>query len=203
MAVRSYNPAMVLLQPNPYVICPHCRRLTFLDCKSSPCLLGKPFERELVECSGCQQTQTYGPEDVLPVIPPRDVNERWSYGKHSNHYSVYLIMNTRNGMIYIGMTTQCLSDRKSLHESSCRRLMAKSTAIQRAMAEFVTNAFNMILLEEAIFSPFKDQERYYISRLDACNPTKGYNRKHCRTLEEIEAYRNSFANFTNGTRNEV
>jgi hypothetical protein len=136
----------------------------------------------MVECPSCQRAQTYCQEDVLPIIPERNENKLWGYGRHSGCYSVYLIVNTCNGLIYVGMTTKTLSERMSHYEAHCRRLRPNmiaswSNPILLAMAEFGFKAFNMILLEEVFVWDLRgDRERYWINRLDARDPLKGYNR---------------------------
>lgn len=91
-------------------------------------------------------------------------------------------------MIYVGMTTQSLLDRKYLHERSSNKPTLKSLEVNRAMAEFGNQVFQMVLLEEALDQWKENRESYYIRRFDSNNPEKGYNQTRCRTPEEIEAY---------------
>ncbi len=189
---------MKLLAPEPYVICASCRNLLFIDSTSSAGLIGQHPAPDVVNCCACRSSHIYQPAQVLPVIAPRIVSGRdtWRdlHTRHSCRYSVYLMINTVRGMLYIGRTNGHLSDRMSLHRSSSRKPPYK-TPIQRALAEFGHERFSMILLEEAISSPNEDRERYYIDRLDTCNPAKGYNRTGCRTLEQVAAYGQYCRNF--------
>jgi hypothetical protein len=171
---------MVLLEPDPYVLCPTCRRLNFL----------KDGDIQSLECCGCRTEHTFLPEEIFPIIAPKAEDERYRYGKHARRYTIYLIINTHNWMIYVGMTTQSLFDRKYNHECSSNKLTPKSLKVNQAMAEFGHQAFQMILLEEALGQWKENRECYYIRRFDTNNPEKGYNRTRCRTPEEIEAYIN-------------
>ncbi|MCU1225951.1 MAG: Protein containing Excinuclease subunit [Edaphobacter sp.] len=188
---------MVLSKPDPYVICRRCSKVNFIIGGSIAGPLLYLPESNVVECCGCGQSQRYEREEVLPVFL-REGCKRLGFRKHPNWYSVYLIVNAHNGLIYVGMTRQSLHKRMELHECSCRKLPLKnSLAIDRAMAELGVTEFSLILLEEVLYNPHdEDRERYYISRLDACNPMKGYNRTGCRTVKEArEAYAKSFREF--------
>jgi len=165
---------MVIWRPNPYVICPRCNRANYLKGVNDPGQLCLTPESEFVECSGCQYSQSYRQEDMLPIIPERTESKRWGYGRYSGCYSVYLIVNTSNGLVYVGRTTKTLFERMSQHEACSRR---RSTRFAIAMAEFGFKAFDMILLEEAFYrwDHYEDRECCWIDRLDARNPLKGYN----------------------------
>jgi len=117
---------------------------------------------------------------MLPIIPERREGQHWGYSRYSGCYSVYLIVNTCNALIYVGKTTMSLFERMRQHEVCSRR---GSTRFAIAMAEFGFKAFDMILLEEVFYRwemhegrvIHEDRERYWIDRLDARNPLKGYN----------------------------
>lgn len=51
-----------------------------------------------------------------------------------------------------------------------------SRPIHHAIQDIGEDAFDMILLEEVNSDAKQDRERYWINRLDARNPLKGYNR---------------------------
>jgi hypothetical protein len=142
-------------------------------------LLRNPLEPGTMECCACQRAQKYDRNDLLPIIPKRSLDNDWGGGIR---YSVYLIVNSANNLIYVGRTSRTLHERMADYEAHCRRLKPNmitswSNPILLAMAEIGFKAFDMILLEEVCdLSLPGDREHYWISRLNACNPLKGYNR---------------------------
>jgi len=155
---------MVIWRPDPYVICPHCNRVNFLTGGGGPGLL--------VKCCGCQRDQTYCQDDLLPIIPAGE----WKAGRHQA-YSVYLLVNSRNDLIYVGKTKKGLHARMGQYLDWCRaNPRTVSRPIHHAMQDIGEDAFDMILLEEVNSDMGQDRERYWINRLDARNPLRGYNR---------------------------
>lgn len=175
---------MVYSHPDPFVLCPQCRQLNFLP--QAP-RTGSRYDvaSGKRQCERCRTTLLFSGANVLPKRHPSEAPVRWEIGNRcSPCYSIYLIVNRRNGMIYVGRTRGYLTDRMYLHVCHSRRLTPKSSAISRAIHEFGEDAFDMFLLEEALSNQNEDKEREYICRLKACDPRVGYNRSGCRTVEE-------------------
>ena len=178
---------MVFSNPQPFIVCPSCLRVNFVPALTLPLEGEDAVELGRVACVGCQEILAFGTADLLPIRQPRNAYRKWGHGKVSGCFSIYLLVNKCNGLIYIGKTSQTLAQRMYLHECSCRNLKSNRTAIQLAMAEFGSHNFDMILLEESFFTLNTDRERDYISRLRACDPKRGYNRAGCRTVAEARA----------------
>ena len=155
---------MVIWKPAPYVLCPDCNRVNFLTGGGGSDLPGK--------CFGCHRVQSYCQHDLLPIIPASE----WKAGRRHT-YSVYLLRNSRNDLIYVGRTKKGLHTRMGQYLDWCRaNPRTVSRPIHHAIRDIGEDAFAMILLEEVNSDAEQDRERYWINRLDARNPLKGYNR---------------------------
>jgi hypothetical protein len=163
---------MVIWNPDPFVVCPQCNRVNYLKVFNASGVPSKPREPEVVECCGCRREHTYCGEDVLPIIPTKE----WKAGRH-HLYSIYLLVNSLNDLIYVGRTKKGLATRMGQYRDWCRaNPRTVSRPIHCAMQEIGVDAFDMILLEDVNSDTRENRERFWIDHLDALNPLKGYNR---------------------------
>lgn len=89
---------------------------------------------------------------------------------------VYSILNTSNGKIYVGQTTQGRT-RFSQHISSLRRDNHPNNHLQSSWNKYGEDSFEFNVLENCDNSRLDANEKWWINYFDATNPKKGYNLK--------------------------
>ena len=89
---------------------------------------------------------------------------------------IYLLRNVVNGKVYVGQSVNCHMRLKQ-HIKESKRNRSRSH-LYKAMRKHGHDSFEMEILEEVAMTTqdhLDDRECYWIKRLDACNPSTGYN----------------------------
>jgi len=84
---------------------------------------------------------------------------------------IYKITNVATGKIYVGQTTQTLTERYERHVTKSKSL---ETYICRAIRKYGAESFNIEALEEVESYQLNERERYWIKALNSQAPN-GYN----------------------------
>ena len=88
---------------------------------------------------------------------------------------VYKVTNTVNGKVYVGQTRRSLHVRQLDHLREARKGNTR-LHLHRAIAKYGEQSFHWEILEEAATKEELDRlEMKWISQLQACDETKGYN----------------------------
>jgi hypothetical protein len=110
---------------------------------------------------------------------------------------IYIIRNTKNDKVYVGSTTQSLSQRFSVHKSSTTNPKKLNYSLYEAMREIGIEHFNIELIE-VYPSDSKEElhsrEGYWIRHFQSFNDNHGFNckiagRSHKEYCEENKEYR--------------
>ena len=89
---------------------------------------------------------------------------------------IYVIKNDVNDKIYVGKTTDTLSNRFSKHCWEAINQPQKTSPLHSAMAKYGVNHFFIRLLEECENSLLSEREIYWIDKLNLyLDKNKGYN----------------------------
>ena len=89
---------------------------------------------------------------------------------------IYVIENDVNDKIYVGKTTDTLSNRFSKHCWEAINQPQKTSPLHSAMAKYGVNHFSIRLLEECENSLLSEREIYWIDKLNLyLDKNKGYN----------------------------
>ena len=92
--------------------------------------------------------------------------------KNCKFSGIYLIVNAKNGMIYIGQA-QNIAKRVGVHANST---YDNCTYLQRAVKKYGWSVFNVFILEEVEnINLLNEREQYWIDKFDSANPKTGYN----------------------------
>src|ERR1700678_886192 len=103
--------AMVFSDPNPYVLCPLCVHVNYLKLNGGNGLVLIRRWTDTVRCCNCGHVWTYLKDGVLPV-------NRYRYDGLG--YYIYLLVNIKTGLIYVGRTTRSLHERMWDYWSYCQ-----------------------------------------------------------------------------------
>lgn len=88
-------------------------------------------------------------------------------------YNIYKITNTVNGLIYIGCTTKDIDTRMKGHKSRYRN---RDTELYKAMRKYGFDKFTIEVIESGSDDSIRySREKYFIDKLNAMNPSIGYN----------------------------
>lgn len=87
--------------------------------------------------------------------------------------TIYGIINTQNGKIYVGQTRQPLAKRWALHISRAEKKYR--TRLYCSMGKYGTEAFWIFTIEVVDNDRLNERESFWIGALDSANPAKGYN----------------------------
>jgi group I intron endonuclease len=91
---------------------------------------------------------------------------------------IYMILNNATGMMYVGSTTITLKARWDIHRHSICVTRKKDRPLYKAIAEYGTNSFDILLLENYPCSCdeiLRMRETYYQDLFDSRNTDVGYN----------------------------
>ena len=173
---------MVISEPNPYVLCPQCIQVNYLKLDGGDGLVLICRWTDTVRCCNCGHVWTHSRDDILPI-------NRFPYGfGWSASYFIYLLVNVKEGRIYVGSTDKNLSEymwgywrhyqawRYRYWHTQAKLPKAYSREIVRAICETGFDAFDMILLEKGSSGRAR-REKHWIFRLNALDPKVGYNRR--------------------------
>ena len=93
---------------------------------------------------------------------------------------IYVIENDINDKIYVGKTTDSLSNRFSKHCWEATNQPQKTSPLHSAMAKYGVNHFSIRPLEECENSLLSEREIYWIDKLNLyLDKNKGYNGRSC------------------------
>lgn len=88
-------------------------------------------------------------------------------------YSIYKIVNTVNGKVYIGQTSKDIYCRMSAHMKAARKRVNRR--LYDAMNKYGVENFTIDLIEKCTKYDADDKEIYWIAFYDSTNPNNGYN----------------------------
>ena len=89
---------------------------------------------------------------------------------------MYKILNTINGKIYIGSTSDSFKNRVKAHFSMLRRNRHPNVHLQGAFNKYGEESFEFsILYFGDSLKEIRDKEQEYITSLNVCNSSIGYN----------------------------
>lgn len=93
-----------------------------------------------------------------------------------NKKGVYKILNISNNKFYIGSTVESFKGRIRSHFNSLRRNAHLNEHLQNAFNKYKEDNFEVsILYIGNSLNDIRDKEQEYITSLNACNPSIGYN----------------------------
>lgn len=101
--------------------------------------------------------------------------------------TVYKIINTFNGKMYIGLTETRIEDRIAIHFSQLRRNKHYNTLLQQEFNFYGEKYFVWDIVESNETGVNHDREKYYMELYNTENPDKGYNCNFHKLRKEINA----------------
>ena len=92
--------------------------------------------------------------------------------KVTKNYRCYAATHIDNGLIYVGVTSRTLEQRKQDHKDGAKK---RRSRFAEAIKEFSINAFNWCVVAEGTEDVMRLLERFLIYEWDTANPDYGYN----------------------------
>lgn len=88
---------------------------------------------------------------------------------------VYCWLNRTNGKVYVGSTTRSFNVRKNGHLSHLRKGTSPHRHLQSAWNKYGEDAFEWLVLWKCMPDECVEEEQWWIDRLQAAIPSRGYN----------------------------
>jgi predicted GIY-YIG superfamily endonuclease len=104
---------------------------------------------------------------------------------------VYKIINSANGMIYVGLTVGSIEERLKNHLAQAKKGLS-NTPLHAAMRKYGPKKFVIVKLKQCPLEELGDAERYYIKKLNSQDPSRGYNVTPGGTLGPNSAVQNIY-----------